>query len=562
MADYRDLAAALGAGYGQDTGPITADTLQTLKSGYRSPNFLGILADIGRGSLSNLESLVRGGVAQVPGTAGDIEALARMGLNKSFGAGGVNVNQETALPTTADIMKMLPQRMTQARPETAGMEELGTVIGPGLGKVVKPLAKAYANLALEDIAMASTGQPTRSLLGDITPKPLMIVESSNRTFKAPQEEALLRARENAIKLGQSSNEETRMLEQGYYPEWYHGSTGDITNFRPDLLGEATGAASAKKGFFFARDPQNPPESLLKKSTDESSIEMLRKMGMSDDEITKLNTVSMAGQGAETASGYAQIGGSREYREATRKAKSAEKRGDWDEYEKQMQIAEDSEINRMNYAQSMVAKYGDARDTMTEKVNQTFYSLQHPQAQAELLDKKYKQLMPYGWYNAYDNKQFNNLKKEIVDLVGEKEAAKAIKTIDDFQRIKNERAVLEKTQQGGNVMPVALRYKNPMVHDFEGKAYREQTYSDLIDQALRGGHDALILKNTFDPGGGPAKLVDVGVVFSPDQIRSKFAAFDPLRKDVAIATASGLALPDLLAAEKEDKQKKLSKALAK
>jgi len=184
MADYRDLAAALGAGYGQDTGPITADTLQTLKSGYRSPNFLGMLADIGRGSLSNLESLIRGGVAQVPGTAGDIEALARMGLNKSFGAGGVNVNQETALPTTADIMKMLPQRMTQARPETAGMEELGTVIGPGLGKAVKPLAKAYANLALEDIAMASTGQPTRSLLGDITPKPLMAVEPQMQMAQA------------------------------------------------------------------------------------------------------------------------------------------------------------------------------------------------------------------------------------------------------------------------------------------------------------------------------------------------------------------------------------------
>ena len=560
MADYRDLAAALGAGYGQDTGPITADTLQTLKSGYRSPNFLGMLADIGRGSLSNLESLVRGGVAQVPGTAGDLEALARMGLNKSFGAGGVNVNPETALPTTADIMKMLPQRMTQARPETAGMEELGTVIGPGLGKAFKPLAKAYGNLALEDIAMASTGQPTRSLLGDITPKPLMIVESSNRTFKAPQEEALLRARENAIKLGQSSNEETRMLEQGYYPEWYHGSTGDITNFRPDLLGEATGAASAKKGFFFARDPQNPPASMVNNIEDKEILQFLQQGGLTPEEIAQ--SATMAGHGAETASGYAQIGGSREYRDAMRKAKSAEKRGDWDEHDKQMQIAEDSEINRMNYAQSMVAKYGDARDTMTEKVNQTFYSLQHPQAQAELLDKKYKELMPYGWYNVYDNKQFNNLKKEIVDLVGEKEAAKAIKTIDDFQRIKNERAVLEKTQQGGNVMPVALRYKNPMVHDFKGKAYREQTYSDLIDQALRGGHDALILKNTFDPGGGPAKLVDVGVVFSPDQIRSKFAAFDPLRKDVAIATASGLALPDLLAAEKKDKQKKLSKALAK
>jgi hypothetical protein len=31
MADYRDLAIALGGGYGQDTGPITADTLITLK---------------------------------------------------------------------------------------------------------------------------------------------------------------------------------------------------------------------------------------------------------------------------------------------------------------------------------------------------------------------------------------------------------------------------------------------------------------------------------------------------------------------------------------------------
>ena len=368
----------------------------------------------------------------------------------------------------------------------------------------------------------------------------------------PQQASIEAAKRNAENIGQSVEAYPRSLQQGYEHGWYHGSTGDIKSFNPSLLGEATGAASAKKGFFFARDPQNPPESLLKKSTDESSIEMLKKMGMSDDEIIKLNTVSMAGQGAETASGYAQIGGSREYRDAMRKAKSAEKRGDWDEYEKQMQIAEDSEINRMNYAQSMVAKYGDARDTMTEKVNETFYSLQHPQAQAELLDKKYKELMPYGWYNKYDNKQFDNLKKEIVDLVGEKEAAKAIKTIDDFQSIKNERAVLEKTQEGGNVMPVALRYENPMVYDFQGSAYRDQTYSDLVDQALSGGYDALILKNTFDPGGGPAKLIDVGVVFDPSQIRSTNAAFDPMRRNESDILA-GL-LPASLLADPETRRK--------
>jgi hypothetical protein len=36
--------------------------------------------------------------------------------------------------------------------------------------------------------------------------------------------------------------------------------------------------------------------------------------------------------------------------------------------------------------------------------------------------------------------------------------------------------------------------------------------------------------------------------NPDQLRSRFAAFDPFRKDVATATAMGVALPDLLAAE--------------
>jgi hypothetical protein len=36
------------------------------------------------------------------------------------------------------------------------------------------------------------------------------------------------------------------------------------------------------------------------------------------------------------------------------------------------------------------------------------------------------------------------------------------------------------------------------------------------------------------------------IFNPDQIRSRFAAFDPFRKDVATATAMGVALPDLLA----------------
>lgn len=424
------------------------------------------------------------------------------------------------------------------------------LVGGGLLQsipVLGPALKGYGRLAAGQVNRAMMGEG--GLLGPITPQPMYVVPPGKKMPSPyPQQQALELAQQRAAKVDQSLESYPRSLQQGYEHDWYHGTTGDIKNFNQSLLGEATGAASAKKGFFFARDPQNPPESLLKKSTDESSIEMLKKMGMSDDEITKLNTVSMAGQGAETASGYAQIGGSREYRDAMRKAKSAEKRGDWDEYEKQMQIAEDSEINRMNYAQSMVAKYGDARDEMLETIKNTIYNKKLSQEEANALDKKYMELMPYGWYNSFEPKQFNQLKKQLVNLVGQDAATPALNQIDKFKSIKAERMAVENAQEGGNVMPVALRYKNPMVYDFQGSAYREQTYSDLIDQALGGGHDALILKNTFDPGGGPAKLVDVGVVFDPSQIRSRFAAFDPFRKDVATATAMGVALPDLLAAE--------------
>ena len=45
------------------------------------------------------------------------------------------------------------------------------------------------------------------------------------------------------------------------------------------------------------------------------------------------------------------------------------------------------------------------------------------------------------------------------------------------------------------------------------------------------------------------------VYDPSSLRSRFAAFDPFRKDVATATAMGVALPDLLAAEPTPKEKR-------
>lgn len=374
-------------------------------------------------------------------------------------------------------------------------------------------------------------------------------------LKAPQAEALAKAKA----ISGVDDPYTRSLQQGYEHDWYHGTTADIPSFDKGLLGETTGAQSAKKGFFFARDPQNPPASLTQKSSDPASIEMLKKLGIPDEEIAKLNSISMEGYGAETASGYANMGGSREYKEAMRKAKSAEKRGDWDEYAKQTEIAENAEISKSQELQSLVAKYGDARDEMLNDINNAYYgkkTYKLSQAEAEAMDAKYKQLMPYGWYNLYSVPQLKALKKEIANLSDVPEDS--LKSIDKFISLKSERELAEKATEGGNVMPVALRYKNPMYHDFEGKAYREQTYNDLIQEAQQKGHDALILKNTYDPGAGPAKLIDVGVVFEPNQIRSKFAAFDPSKINEANILAG--ALPFGLLSGDEETQKKLRNLL--
>lgn len=437
---------------------------------------------------------------------------------------------------------------TRVRPEVAEAAMTLLPAAAGTARVAERGAMAAGRAGER---MAERMVPQIMERGGMPAGLLQDLAQGSRSQIAPQISQQM-AREAAEKVGQSADPYTRSLQQGYEHDWYHGTTGDISRFRRDLLGEATGAESAKKGFFFARDPQNPPEAMLKKSSDPAAEEMLRKLGIPEEEIAKLNTVSMKGFGAETASGYAQIGGSRQYKEAMRKAKAAEKRGDWDEYESQMALAEDISINDQRYLQDLTAKYGDKRDEMLESINNLVYSKQLPQQEAEALDAKIKQLMPFGWYNSYSNPQIESLKKELVKIAGDADASNAIKSIEQFQSIKNERSLAEKTQEGANVMPVALRYKNPLVYDFQGSTYRDQTYADLVDQAIREGKDAVILKNTYDPGAGPSKLIDVGVVFDPSQIRSRFAAFDPTRTKEADILAG--VLPLSLLADEEQRKK--------
>ena len=71
---------------------------------------------------------------------------------------------------------------------------------------------------------------------------------------------------------------------------------------------------------------------------------------------------------------------------------------------------------------------------------------------------------------------------------------------DYDAIKNETSV-----SGQNIRPMAVRLKNPYVHDYADElsnGYDEMRYSEIIEKAKAEGHDGVILKNTNDAMGTP------------------------------------------------------------
>lgn len=79
----------------------------------------------------------------------------------------------------------------------------------------------------------------------------------------------------------------------------------------------------------------------------------------------------------------------------------------------------------------------------------------------------------------------------------------------------------------NTIPAHLRMKNPKVVDWTGMR-DDGGHVFAIDEAIAEGHDGIIFKNASD---NPKNIsADTAVVFSPEQIRSTNAKFDPAKKN--------------------------------
>ena len=93
--------------------------------------------------------------------------------------------------------------------------------------------------------------------------------------------------------------------------------------------------------------------------------------------------------------------------------------------------------------------------------------------------------------------------------------------------------------GGNVMPVYLAMKNPLVVDFGRTGFgtfdlaSTERIGDAIDRALGEGHDGVVVRNTHDSASVDAAH-DVYIAFTPAQIKSAMGNngnFDPLSDNI-------------------------------
>ena len=90
-------------------------------------------------------------------------------------------------------------------------------------------------------------------------------------------------------------------------------------------------------------------------------------------------------------------------------------------------------------------------------------------------------------------------------------------------------------KGANVLPLYLSLQNPLVVDYQGNEYREQSFGAVVAKAKAAGHDGVIFRNAEDSMHKDyAEVSDIFAVFKPEQIKSatgNSGAFDSAERDI-------------------------------
>jgi hypothetical protein len=99
---------------------------------------------------------------------------------------------------------------------------------------------------------------------------------------------------------------------------------------------------------------------------------------------------------------------------------------------------------------------------------------------------------------------------------------------------------------GGVLQLYVIFDNPYIYDQKGEYGRAATYYSIIKKAKAGGHDGVVIKNTYDG----STRDDIYVAFSPTQMKSaepftydKNGKLIPLQKRFNLSTPSILYAPE-------------------
>mgnify|MGYP003620171114 CR=1 FL=1 len=101
-----------------------------------------------------------------------------------------------------------------------------------------------------------------------------------------------------------------------------------------------------------------------------------------------------------------------------------------------------------------------------------------------------------------------------------------------------------------MIPVYLSIKNPLVYDYKGRSYRDKSYAEILQQAIDGGHDGVILRNTYDSGPithDARDETDIYVAFRPEQVKSATGNngnFDPANPDIRFSRSAAPSLSEV------------------
>ena len=291
----------------------------------------------------------------------------------------------------------------------------------------------------------------------------------------------------------------RAIQQGFNIDAFHGTKADISSFDPGLLGVTTEAESARKGFFFARDAE-----VAETYADYASAEDVRKELFDPDIEQKMRNKQL------------------EIVDEIEKIEDLffkkENRNDGIKFVEQ-------ELEDIN---NKLKYYSDERKKIKSLKNQKSTS----DRSKKFLDVTSINLREEMDPIIRDKREVEdflyNLKNDS-DYVPQMGVPlpKIRKLYDEHDSLEEQADIGAYKNQGNNIIPVKLKLENPLIYDFKGQSFRDVTYDNLLKEAKSKGHDGVIFRNTYDGIGiRDNKKTDVYVVFEPEQIRNRFATFDP------------------------------------